>query len=153
MAGDQSICVGYACTDTHNYLPLAYDLAKGIVKSIIDVENSKEDSKVMVVTREGTVEKVIISLQHEEGIDLEDFKEEVINRAQDYDDILCLTYKDRKDCFLVNTSGKFVIGGLDADTGVTNRKIVSDCYGTAAHHGGGGLCGKDLTKVDRLGTY
>lgn len=107
----------------------------------------------MVVTNEGEVEKIIISLQHEEGIDLEEFKEEIMEKACDSNDMLCVDLFKKQDCFLINTSGKFVIGGLNADTGVTNRKIVSDCYGTAAHHGGGGLCGKDLTKVDRLGAY
>jgi len=160
-AGDQGIVYGYATDETLNYLPLPVELAhrltdrleecrrEGIVsgllpdgKSQVSVEYNGEK-----FTR---ITSVVISAQHEEGKTLDELtreiKKEVIGKVlADYD------LKDTE--ILVNPSGRFVLGGFEADTGLTGRKLMVDTYGGIAHNGGGALSGKDSSKVDRSGAY
>jgi S-adenosylmethionine synthetase len=97
------------------------------------------------------VETIVLSTQHDEGIDLDllrqDIKEHVINP------VIPENLLDDNTNYLINPSGRFVLGGPQADSGLTGRKIIVDTYGGAAHHGGGAFSGKDATKVDRSAAY
>lgn len=157
VSGDQSVVVGYACRDTANYLPLAFEVSRSLIDTLKEcivegsIEGAKYDCKSLVVLDGREVLQLILSIQHVE-VDLNSFRREVFEKVvspvvRRYG--LCLD----EGSVLINSSEKFVIGGLDADTGMTNRKLMVDSYGTVARHGGGGYSGKDLTKVDRLGAY
>lgn len=158
VSGDQSIVIGYACKDTSNYLPLAFEVSRSLINTLMkcredgSIEGAKHDCKSLVVLDGREVLQLIFSAQYSEEVDLNAFRrdifEKVVTRVIEQYGLFL-----DANSVLINSSDKFVIGGLDADTGITNRKIVVDSYGTAAKHGGGGYSGKDLTKVDRLGAY
>lgn len=157
VSGDQSICIGYACDENDKYLPTAYLLIRKLITNLCGLveENEwiKQDCKGLVVLKDRKIDELILSVQHDENVDIEQIRKTLYEYAFDLSQRSFGLNLQRAREICINTSEKFVIGGLEADTGLTNRKIVSDCYGTAAHHGGGGLSGKDLTKVDRLGAY
>lgn len=159
VSGDQSVVIGYACKDTSNYLPLAFEVARSLIETLRkcmddgSIEGAKHDCKSLVVLDDKEVLQLILSVQYDEEVDLNAFRGDVLDKVVGrVVDKYGLFLSDNSSV-LINSSDKFVIGGLDADTGITNRKIVVDSYGTAAKHGGGGYSGKDLTKVDRLGAY
>lgn len=158
VSGDQSVVIGYASNETSNYMPLSFNVARDLIRTLnncIDdktILGGKYDCKSFAVLENKKVKKLMLSVQHHEDVDVEKFKDEIYKKA-----VLPTLNKysllfDKSD-LLINQSGKFVIGGLNADTGLTNRKLLVDSYGTSARHGGGGYSGKDLTKVDRLGAY
>jgi S-adenosylmethionine synthetase len=163
-AGDQGMMFGYACRETPELMPLPIALAHKLAKRLADVRHGevvsylRPDGKTQVSVRylDGKpveIEKVLISTQHKEGAeslipaDLWEHVVEPILPKELYDE-----RKLRKN-FLVNPTGRFVIGGPVGDAGLTGRKIIVDTYGGMARHGGGAFSGKDPSKVDRSAAY
>jgi S-adenosylmethionine synthetase len=162
-AGDQGMMFGYACDDNEDFMPLPIWLAHRLSMRLAQVRRSgqvpylRPDGKtqVTVVYEEGrpvAIDTVLISTQHEDGYDAQavirpDLLEHVIRPMlpSDLDTSSMKVY--------VNPSGKFVLGGPHADTGLTGRKIIVDTYGGMARHGGGAFSGKDPSKVDRSAAY
>ena len=172
-AGDQGMMFGYACTETEELMPLPIMLAHRITKRLSEVRKAQElpylrpDGKAQVTVRyeideQGrqrplTVERVVISTQHRDGVDADaqikpDLIAHVLHPVMPHDLVDESRYEER-DFVLVNPTGKFVVGGPMGDTGLTGRKIVVDTYGGMARHGGGAFSGKDPTKVDRSAAY
>ena len=160
-AGDQGIMYGYATNKTENYMPLALNLAHKLTKrlEIVRKENIitglRPDGKAQVTLEENNnknyVKTIVISCQHDEDKDLKLLKEEIIKYV--LKEVIPKEYLTKDTLILINPTGRFVIGGPVADTGVTGRKIMVDTYGGLAHHGGGAFSGKDYTKVDRSAAY
>ena len=165
-AGDQGMMFGYASNETDELMPLPILLAHKLAKRLAEVRKGevvpylRPDGKTQVTVRynEGRpveIEKVLISTQHADGIDAEtlikpDLFEHVLHP------ILPTELYDEKKLmrnFLVNPTGRFVIGGPMGDCGLTGRKIIVDTYGGMARHGGGAFSGKDPSKVDRSAAY
>lgn len=160
-AGDQGIVYGYAIAETPNYMPLPITLANRLIQRLEECRKKKiirgllPDGKSQVsVEYEGEnvtrITSIIVSAQHEENKNVDELREEILISVIDYvfDD-----YDLRDTDILINPSGRFVIGGFVADTGLTGRKLIVDTYGGRAHNGGGALSGKDASKVDRSGAY
>jgi len=162
-AGDQGMMFGYACNDNEDFMPLPIWLAHRLSMRLTQVRRSglvpylRPDGKtqVTIVYEDGRpvgVDTVLISTQHEEGYDsqttiLKDLVEHVISP-------MIPGHLDTSGMrVFVNPSGKFVLGGPHADTGLTGRKIIVDTYGGMARHGGGAFSGKDPSKVDRSAAY
>lgn len=97
------------------------------------------------------VDTVVLSTQHDDGVRLDQVRNDVINLI--IKKVIPAKYLDDKTRYLVNPTGRFVIGGPQGDAGLTGRKIIVDTYGGYAHHGGGAFSGKDATKVDRSASY
>lgn len=163
-AGDQGIMFGYACTETPEYMPLAISLSHRILKKLEWCRKNPDDSLMgwlgpdakaqVTVAYEGPnlpirVSKVVCSTQHSDAVDIQlvrSWVRSVIEKELD-------GWVDAKTEYLINPTGRFVIGGPDGDTGLTGRKIVVDTYGGYCPHGGGAFSGKDPTKVDRSAAY
>ncbi len=167
-AGDQGMMMGYACRETPELMPLPIMLAHRLVRKMADVR--KKDilkylgpdgkSQVTVEYHDGKpkrVTDVVLACQHTEEV--LDKKRDILkdDARQEIIDIIAKpilkNYIDKDTRFLVNATGKFVIGGPQYDTGMTGRKIVVDTYGGMIAHGGGAFSGKDPTKVDRSAAY
>ena len=159
-AGDQGIVVGYATNETDEYLPLPVVLAHRICKRLDELKPQTPwlgaDGKAQVtVAYENDVSvavtAVVVSLQHDAEMDRKGIRrfvgKEVLGK------VLPRELLKENTCILINPSGKFVLGGPVADTGLTGRKLAVDQYSPVAHIGGGALSGKDPTKVDRSGAY
>jgi S-adenosylmethionine synthetase len=167
-AGDQGFMVGYACKETPQYMPLPLQLAHDILlrlaglrkNKILDYIGPDSKSQVTVEYKDGKparIDTVVLSTQHTQDIldktgkkITEASKKELIEKS-----ILPVVDKfaDAKTKYLINPTGKFVIGGPQSDTGMTGRKIIVDTYGGRCPHGGGAFSGKDPTKVDRSAAY
>jgi S-adenosylmethionine synthetase len=161
-AGDQGLMFGFAVTETDALMPLPIQLAHRMAERLAEVRKDgslsylRPDGKTQVMVRyEGqrpvSVEKVLISTHHADDQDNEDMKRgvyEAVVAPVIPDDLLSPGLE-----FIFNPSGRFVIGGPVADTGLTGRKIIVDTYGGYARHGGGAFSGKDATKVDRSAAY
>jgi S-adenosylmethionine synthetase len=163
-AGDQGMMFGYACDETATLMPLPIFLAHRLAEKLAEVRKEgvlpylRPDGKTQVSVRYENdrpvaVEKVLISSQHAEGIDIEttlrsDLIEKVVRPVFTEWNI---SWEDAE--IYVNPTGRFVIGGPAGDTGVTGRKIIVDTYGGRGRHGGGAFSGKDPTKVDRSAAY
>ena len=160
-AGDQGIMFGYACRETEVLMPAAIYYAHRILHNIMDavragdLKNLGPDAKSQVTLwyEDGfpvRAETVLVSIQHKEGMT----QKEVRDLIRPYvEKSLPKGWMCAEEKFLVNPTGKFVIGGPDGDAGLTGRKIIVDTYGGAAPHGGGAFSGKDPTKVDRSAAY
>ena len=161
-AGDQGLMFGYACTETEELMPLpimlAHKLGKGLSRArregVLDYLRPDGKSQVTVEydgDRPVRVDTVVVSTQHSESVTneqlREDITEQIIKR------VIPESLRDSKTRFLINPTGRFVVGGPHGDAGVTGRKIIVDTYGGAAPHGGGAFSGKDPTKVDRSACY
>lgn len=160
-AGDQGIVYGYACQETPQLLPLPVVLAHRITMGLTEARHNhllewlRPDGKaqVSVEYEDGKpmrVRTVVVSAQHEPEVSQKELRETV------YQLILVPAlekYLDQNTEILINPSGSFVLGGFEADTGLTGRKLMVDTYGGIVSHGGGALSGKDCTKVDRSGAY
>lgn len=160
-AGDQGLMFGYACDETPEYMPLTISLAQKLTRKLAEVRKEgqldylRPDGKSQVTVEyvndvPKKVETVVIAAHHSESVSTEqlrkDIKEHVIKPVLgDYysDDIK----------FFINATGRFVLGGPPADTGLTGRKIIVDTYGGVGAHGGGAFSGKDVSKVDRSASY
>lgn len=161
-AGDQGVMTGYACSETKQFLPLPVVLAHRIVRELSACRISEyiqgllPDGKAQVTVeyedgKPVRLDTVIVSCQHVEEKSKKDLEREI--RQKVLRPALRMLPPDEDTRILINPSGKFVVGGLDADTGLTGRKLMVDCYGSIAPHGGGAFSGKDATKVDRSGAY
>jgi S-adenosylmethionine synthetase len=165
-AGDQGMMFGYATSETDELMPLPISLAHKLAKRLAEVRKAevlpylRPDGKTQVTVRylDGRpveIEKVLISTQHRDGFDSEtvikpDLFEHVILPILPHD---LFDEKKLLKNFLVNPTGRFVIGGPVGDAGLTGRKIIVDTYGGMARHGGGAFSGKDPSKVDRSAAY
>jgi S-adenosylmethionine synthetase len=173
-AGDQGMMFGYASSETPELMPLPILLAHKLGKRMAEVRKAdilpylRPDGKTQVTVRyevddQGRqrpveIERVVISTQHREGLDSDslikpDLIEQVLRPILPHDLYDEHRLEHERDFFLVNPTGRFVVGGPMGDTGLTGRKIIVDTYGGAARHGGGAFSGKDPTKVDRSAAY
>ena len=161
-AGDQGMMFGYACNETPEYMPMAIALAHRVTRRLAQVRKSgqipylRPDGKAQVTVayedgRPVGVETVVLSTQHSPDVDHatieRDMIEQVIRQA------IPAELLSENTRYLVNPTGRFVIGGPQGDSGLTGRKIIVDTYGGYGHHGGGAFSGKDPTKVDRSAAY
>ena len=161
-AGDQGMMFGFAVDETPELMPLPITLAHAIAKQLAKSRKTGElkylrpdgKSQVTVEYHKGVpkrVHTVVVATQHDDDIDLariqKDVKEAIVHAA------IPKELLDAETRYLINGTGKFVIGGPMGDAGLTGRKIIVDTYGGYAPHGGGAFSGKDPTKVDRSGAY
>ncbi len=160
-AGDQGIMFGYARSDTDVLMPLPIVLAHGLTRRLAQTRRDgtigflRPDGKsqVTVEYQEGRpvrVDTVLIAAQHDPDVDQDEIEREI---ARHVVEPVLEDWLDDQSTVLINSSGRFVIGGPASDAGVTGRKIIVDTYGGFGSHGGGAFSGKDPTKVDRSGSY
>ena len=162
-AGDQGMMFGYACNETPEKMPLPISLAHKLAKRLTAVRKEgvvdylRPDGKTQVTVEYDEAGKpvrihtVVLSTQHTPTVDMDQLRQEMIDLV-----VVPTVPKellDENTRFLINPTGRFVLGGPCADTGLTGRKIIVDTYGGSAPHGGGAFSGKDPTKVDRSGAY
>ena len=160
-AGDQGLMFGYACDETEEYMPSAIYFSHKILRRLANERRGEEtwlgpDSKSQVtmtyddVNTPTGISKIVCSTQHSNDVSTQFVRDRV---EQIIRDELAGSYDLTNTEFLINPTGRFVIGGPDGDTGLTGRKIIVDTYGGYAPHGGGAFSGKDCTKVDRSEAY
>jgi len=160
-AGDQGLMFGYATNETPELMPLPITMAHQLSMKLAEVRKKKElswvrpdgKSQVSVVYEDGVpkrIDTVVVSTQHSPDISMSQLREEIINKVIKP---VCGSWIDSRTKFMVNPTGRFVIGGPPADTGLTGRKIIADTYGGMGRHGGGAFSGKDPSKVDRSACY
>jgi S-adenosylmethionine synthetase len=160
-AGDQGLMFGYATNETVELMPLpiimAHKLSSRLAKvrkeGLLDWVGPDGKSQVSVVyedSRPKRLDTVLVSTQHTPDVSIEDVREEIIDKVIKP---VCEDWLDKTTKFLVNPTGRFVIGGPVGDTGLTGRKIIADTYGGMGRHGGGAFSGKDPSKVDRSACY
>lgn len=162
-AGDQGIMFGYACDETEEYMPLPITLAHKLARKLAEIRKNKvvnylrPDGKTQVTVlydEEGNpvyADTILISTQHSECVTQEQIKNDLFEYVVKPIIPAHLINEDTK--YLVNPTGRFVIGGPQGDTGLTGRKIIVDTYGGYSRHGGGAFSGKDPSKVDRSAAY
>lgn len=175
-AGDQGMMFGYAVNETENFMPVSLDLAHLIMATLADIRREgkemvylRPDSKSQVTIEYSDdnipqrIDTIVVSTQHDEFDEddkrmLEKIKEDVVRiliprvKARIHSEKVLALFNDEIR-YLVNPTGKFVIGGPHGDTGLTGRKIIVDTYGGKGAHGGGAFSGKDPSKVDRSAAY
>ena len=160
-AGDQGIMFGYACNETAVLMPAAIYYSHRVLHNIMDavragkIRDLGPDAKSQVTLSYTNgisthAETVLVSIQHKEGMTQKQVRDLIWPYVEAS---LPKGWMCKEENFLVNPTGKFVIGGPDGDAGLTGRKIIVDTYGGAAPHGGGAFSGKDPTKVDRSAAY
>ncbi|MBE5731182.1 MAG: methionine adenosyltransferase [Clostridiales bacterium] len=161
-AGDQGMMFGYACNETPSLMPLPIDLAHRLSHRLTEVRKQgiigylRPDGKSQVTVayendKPVYVDTVVISAQHNADVELETLRADIIKHVILHAvpaELIC-----DKTKFLINPTGRFVIGGPHGDSGLTGRKIIVDTYGGMCPHGGGAFSGKDPTKVDRSASY
>ena len=161
-AGDQGMMFGYACDETPEYMPMAIALAHRVTRKLAEVRKSglvgylRPDGKAQVTVEyvDGApvrVDTVVLSTQHSPDVDHDTIERDMIEEV--IKAVIPAALLDEKTRYLVNPTGRFVIGGPQGDSGLTGRKIIVDTYGGYARHGGGAFSGKDPTKVDRSAAY
>jgi S-adenosylmethionine synthetase len=160
-AGDQGLMFGYASSETAELMPLPITLAHKLTMKLATVRKEKTldwigpdgKSQVSVIYEDSVPKKidtVVVSTQHTEDVSISQVREEVISKVIKP---ICDDLINNSTKFLVNPTGRFVIGGPVGDTGLTGRKIIADTYGGMGRHGGGAFSGKDPSKVDRSACY
>jgi len=160
-AGDQGMMFGYACDETDELMPLPIILSHKLTKKLAEVRKNgvldwaRPDGKAQVTVeyedgRPIRVDTIVIAIHHDDGISHEEIEAQVIEHVVKP---VCSDWLDDKTNYHINATGKFVIGGPEADAGLTGRKIIVDTYGGMGRHGGGAFSGKDPSKVDRSAAY
>ena len=157
-SGDQGMMFGYASDETDEYMPLSYVLARRLTMRLTDLRERgilpylRPDGKSQVtIEYDGyspkRIDAVVVSAQHDPEVDLKRIREDIIKSV--IIPVLPANLLDADTRFLINPTGRVVLGGPAADTGLTGRKIIADTYGGHCRHGGGSFSGKDPSKVDR----
>jgi S-adenosylmethionine synthetase len=161
-AGDQGLMFGYACNETPELMPMAIQFAHRLTERLAIVRKQgilpflRPDGKSQVTIqyenfRPTSVHTVVIAAQHEPDVTFEDLKEGIVEEV--IKKVIPSELLNSATRFLINSTGRFVVGGPLGDCGLTGRKIVVDTYGGYGAHGGGAFSGKDPSKVDRSGAY
>jgi len=154
-AGDQGIMYGYATDETPEFLPRSVVLAHALSRGLETLRKTNDafrwlrpDGKTQVTMQDGNIRTIVVSTQHDDTVDQSVIREGLIR------DLIAPIAGDLSNVeILTNPTGAFLIGGFEADTGLTGRKIMVDTYGGLIPHGGGAFSGKDPTKVDRSAAY
>jgi len=160
-AGDQGIMFGFATTETPELMPMPIMLAHKLARKLAEVRKNgtlpylRPDGKTQVTLEykdhvPQRVHTVVIATQHDDNISLDKIRKDVTEHV--IKPVCGSSFDDKTVCH-INGTGRFVLGGPAADTGMTGRKIILDTYGGRGHHGGGAFSGKDPSKVDRSGAY
>jgi S-adenosylmethionine synthetase len=161
-AGDQGLMFGYACDETEEFMPMPIFYAHKITKRLAEVRKKgildflRPDGKSQVTIeyvedRPIAVKTVVVAAQHTPEVSYKDLKEGIIEEV--VKKVIPSDLRDKDIKYLINTTGRFVIGGPQGDCGLTGRKIICDTYGGQGSHGGGCFSGKDPSKVDRSASY
>ncbi|KZT86324.1 methionine adenosyltransferase [Lactiplantibacillus argentoratensis] len=162
-AGDQGMMFGYAINETPELMPLPIALSHRLMRKIAALRKDgtikwlRPDAKAQVTVeydednQPKRIDTVVLSTQHDPDVDLDTIRQTVIDQV--IKAVLPADLLDAQTKYLVNPTGRFVIGGPQGDAGLTGRKVIVDTYGGFAHHGGGAFSGKDATKVDRSASY
>ncbi|AAM23768.1 methionine adenosyltransferase [Caldanaerobacter subterraneus] len=161
-AGDQGLMIGFACDETEELMPMPIMLAHKLARRLAEVRKNgtlsylRPDGKTQVTVeyeedRPVRVDSVVVSAQHAPEVDHDTIEKDIIEHVVNV--IIPENMMDKNTKIFVNPTGRFVLGGPQADSGLTGRKIIVDTYGGYARHGGGAFSGKDPTKVDRSASY
>ena len=161
-AGDQGMMFGFACDETPELMPMPIALAHRLTRQLARVRKSGEcpylrpdgKAQVTVIYEDGRpvgIDTIVISTQHEEHVEQATIREDMISHV--IRPVIPAELLSADTRYLINPTGRFVIGGPAGDSGLTGRKIIVDTYGGYAPHGGGAFSGKDPTKVDRSAAY
>lgn len=162
-AGDQGLMFGFAIKETPELMPLPISLAHKIMRKTADLRKNgtlpwlRPDAKAQVTVeydkdnRPKRIDTIVVSTQTDDVVSNDEIQNSIINDV--IKKVIPERYLDENTKYLINPSGRFVIGGPKGDSGLTGRKIIVDTYGGYARHGGGAFSGKDLTKVDRSASY
>ncbi|MCZ0717261.1 methionine adenosyltransferase [Aerococcus kribbianus] len=162
-AGDQGLMFGYASDETPEFMPLPITLSHRITRRLAEVRKNGElaylrpDGKAQVTVeydennQAQRIDTIVLSTQHDEDVSQEQLHQDMINTV--ITTVVPANLIDDKTRYLINPTGRFVIGGPKGDSGLTGRKIIVDTYGGMARHGGGAFSGKDPSKVDRSASY
>lgn len=162
-AGDQGLMFGFAIKETPELMPLPISLAHKIMRKTADLRKNgtlpwlRPDAKAQVTVeydkdnKPKRIDTIVVSTQTDDVVSKDEIQNSIINDV--IKKVIPERYLDENTKYLINPSGRFVIGGPKGDSGLTGRKIIVDTYGGYARHGGGAFSGKDLTKVDRSASY
>ncbi len=161
-AGDQGMMFGYAVNETESFMPMPILLAHKLVMKIASLRKEKilpylrpdGKSQVTILYEDGIpkeITSIVMAVQHNPDVSQKKIKDDITDLA--INQVIPAKYRTARMNVFVNPTGSFVVGGPQADTGVTGRKIIVDTYGGVGGHGGGSFSGKDPTKVDRSASY